>query len=94
MTILFNKNALQEYVYLKRQYVLRVLSPAEMEIFNLLEQGYTRSQIPKKLWKSENTVRNQIKSIYAKLGVSSTKEAIEKIQVPNLLETSILSNYN
>jgi DNA-binding NarL/FixJ family response regulator len=71
---------LKEFARLKREEQLRVLTPAEREVFDLLDEGYTHSQMEKKLFKTESTLKNQINKILKKLGVRSGKEAVEKVR--------------
>ncbi|MCV4231957.1 response regulator transcription factor [Virgibacillus sp. LDC1] len=71
---------LKEFARLKREEQLRGLTPAEREVFDLLDEGYTHSQMEKKLFKTESTLKNQINKMLKKLGVRSSKEAVEKIR--------------
>ena len=71
---------LKEFARLKREEQLRGLTPAEREVFDLLDEGYTHSQMEKKLFKTESTLKNQINKILKKLGVRSSKEAVEKVR--------------
>ncbi|WP_098746586.1 response regulator transcription factor [Paenibacillus sp. EZ-K15] len=71
---------LKEFARLKREEQLRVLTPAEREVFDLLDEGYTHSQMEKKLFKTESTLKNQINKILKKLGVRRSKEAVEKVR--------------
>lgn len=70
---------LKEYSRLKKEEQISELTPAEKEVYRLLEQGYSRSEIEKKLDKSQNTIKSQIKGILDKLNAKSTKEAILKV---------------
>lgn len=71
---------LKEFARLKREEQLRSLTPAEREVFDLLDEGYTHSQMEKKLFKTESTLKNQINKILKKLGVRSSREAVEKVR--------------
>ena len=51
-----------------------MLSAREREVLELLLEGKQRNEIAAKLYISENTVKKQITSIYAKLGVTSRNE--------------------
>jgi DNA-binding CsgD family transcriptional regulator len=55
--------------------VLAPLTPREREVLAHLHLGYTNAQIATVLGTAERTVRNQLSSIYEKLGVSSRAEA-------------------
>ena len=52
------------------------LSPAEREVLRLVAQGLDNPTIAQQLKKSEKTVRNQVSSIFDKLGVHTRAEAI------------------
>jgi len=51
-------------------------SEREREVIQLLAQGRTNSDIADALFISENTVRNHLANAYAKIGVSSAREAV------------------
>lgn len=53
-----------------------LLTPRELEIFNLLVNNSTTFEIAKKLTISEKTVRNHISNVIGKLGVTSRTQAI------------------
>lgn len=53
------------------------LTERESAILILAGQGKSSKEIANLLCKGENTVRNQMKALYAKLGVHSMQEAIE-----------------
>jgi DNA-binding NarL/FixJ family response regulator len=72
---------IKDYCRLKSEEHLNFLTPAEKEIFKLLEQGYSKSQIEKELYKSPNTLKTQIKGILSKLGVVNCKEAVKKVHL-------------
>lgn len=78
----FNPHAIlaEEYGELRKKELLSRLSASEQEIFELLHQGYTRSEIEKKLFKSASTIKNQINSILRKLEVSNSREAVRKVE--------------
>ncbi len=56
--------------------LLDLLTPREMEVFNLLVDGATNREIAKKLFLTEGTVRVYLTTIYSKLGVTSRAKAI------------------
>ncbi|MFC4777038.1 response regulator [Paenibacillus sp. GCM10023252] len=70
---------LKEFARLKREEQLKELTYAEREVFELIEEGYTQSQIEKKLFKAESTLKNQVNKMLKKLGVRSSKEAVDKV---------------
>ncbi|WP_405078762.1 response regulator [Paenibacillus chitinolyticus] len=71
---------LREFSRLKREEQLKKLTAAEREVYDLIEEGYTQSQIEKKLVKAESTLKNQVNKMLKKLGVKSSKEAVEKVR--------------
>ena len=56
------------------------LTPAEREVLQLVAQGLDNSAIAQQLQKSEKTVRNQVSSIFDKLGVRTRAEAIVHVR--------------
>ncbi|MCX7749643.1 MAG: response regulator transcription factor [Clostridia bacterium] len=75
----------EDYSLQKKNELLSVLSSAEKELFDYLQQGLKRTEIQSRLNKSESTVRNQINTVLKKLGVKNTKEAIRKISLKGLI---------
>ncbi|MFD2611041.1 response regulator [Paenibacillus gansuensis] len=71
---------IREFGRLKREEQLAPLTAAEREVFELLEEGYTKPQIQRKLFKTESTIKNQMNKLLKKLGVRSGKEAVEKVK--------------
>jgi Response regulator containing a CheY-like receiver domain and an HTH DNA-binding domain len=80
------KLLINEFSRLKKEEQLQDLSSPEKEIFRLIEQGYTQAEIAQKLYKTQNTIKTQIKSILKKLKVKNTKEAVEKVRRRGLVE--------
>lgn len=62
--------------------VARVLSARELEVLLLLDRHLGTDEIAARLFISEHTVRSHVKSLLAKLGVSSRREALEKLNPP------------
>ena len=56
------------------------LTPAEREVLRLVAQGLDNLAIAAQLNKSEKTVRNQVSSIFDKLGVRTRAEAIVHVR--------------
>lgn len=52
------------------------LTPRELEILNLLVEGFSNNAVAKKLYISVQTVRNHIRNIYNKLQVHSKSQAV------------------
>jgi DNA-binding NarL/FixJ family response regulator len=59
--------------------IAAVLSARELEVLLLLDRHLGTEEIAKRLIISEHTVRSHVKSLLAKLGVSSRREALEKL---------------
>ena len=62
--------------------VAHVLSARELEVLLLLNQHLGTDEIAARLFISEHTVRSHVKSLLAKLGVSSRREALERLNHP------------
>src|SRR5262245_29351554 len=57
------------------------LSARELEVLLLLDEHLATEEIAKRLFISEHTVRSHVKSLLRKLGVSSRREALERLSV-------------
>jgi DNA-binding NarL/FixJ family response regulator len=55
------------------------LSARELEVLLLLDQHLGTDEIAERLFISEHTVRSHVKNLLSKLGVSSRREALEKL---------------
>lgn len=53
-----------------------VLTPREIEILDLIEQGLTNQQIASRLTLTVHTVKNHVHNLLGKLGVTSRAEAV------------------
>jgi DNA-binding NarL/FixJ family response regulator len=62
--------------------VAGVLSARELEVLLLLDQHLGTDEIAARLFISEHTVRSHVKSLLAKLNVSSRREALDKLNRP------------
>ena len=62
----------------------KALTLRELEVMNLLIQGYTNPQISDKLSIARNTTKAHISSIYEKLGVENRVQAVVKYFEENL----------
>jgi DNA-binding NarL/FixJ family response regulator len=60
--------------------VARALSARELEVLLLLDRHLGTDEIAARLLISEHTVRSHVKSLLAKLGVSSRREALERLR--------------
>jgi DNA-binding NarL/FixJ family response regulator len=60
--------------------VAQALSARELEVLLLLDHHMSTEEIAARLFISEHTVRSHVKNLMAKLGVSSRREALEKLR--------------
>jgi DNA-binding NarL/FixJ family response regulator len=61
--------------------ITRTLSAREVEVLLLLDEHLGTNEIAQRLFISEHTVRSHVKSLLRKLGVSSRREALERLEV-------------
>jgi DNA-binding NarL/FixJ family response regulator len=61
--------------------IASALSARELEVLLLLDEHLGTDEIAKRLFISEHTVRSHVKSLLRKLGVSSRRDALEKLSV-------------
>jgi DNA-binding NarL/FixJ family response regulator len=61
--------------------IARSLSAREVEVLLLLDEHLSTDDIAKRLFISEHTVRSHVKSMLRKLGVSSRREALERLSL-------------
>jgi DNA-binding NarL/FixJ family response regulator len=59
--------------------IAATLSARELEVLLLLDDHLGTDEIAKRLFISEHTVRSHVKSLLRKLGVSSRREALERL---------------
>ncbi|MFC5467995.1 response regulator [Cohnella suwonensis] len=52
-----------------------LITPSELELLKLVDQGYTQSEIASRLVVSIRTVKNHVNHVLKKLGVQGSKEA-------------------
>lgn len=64
------------------------LSPREIELLQLIDQGLSNQALADKLVVSLNTIKTHLKNLFRKLGVSSRTQAIAKARQQSLLEDS------
>ena len=60
--------------------IARTLSAREVEVLLLLDEHLGTEEIAERLFISEHTVRSHVKSLLRKLGVSSRREALERLE--------------
>jgi DNA-binding NarL/FixJ family response regulator len=80
------KVLLKEYSRLKREEQLSVLTTSEREVFDLLGKGFKKHEIETKLFKTDNTVRSQVRGILRKMGVKSSREALIKVESGGIIK--------
>ncbi len=61
------------------------LSKREMEILNLMSQGYSNDEIAAKIFVSLSTVKSHNQNLFAKLDVKRRIQAVEKARTLNLI---------
>jgi DNA-binding NarL/FixJ family response regulator len=59
--------------------IANVLSARELEVLLLLDRHLGTDEVAARLFISEHTVRSHVKSLLSKLGVSSRRDALEKL---------------
>lgn len=57
------------------------LTPRELEIAELVAQGLTNAEIGSKLWITQNSVKQALKRMFRKLGVSTRTEMVAKLHL-------------
>lgn len=77
---------LKEYSRLKKEEQMSTLTASEREVFKLLGSGYTKPEIEAKLFKTDNTVKTQVKMILRKLGVKNSRDAVIKVNSGGILK--------
>ena len=60
--------------------IARTLSAREVEVLLLLDEHLGTDEIAERLFISEHTVRSHVKNLLRKLGVSSRREALERLE--------------
>jgi DNA-binding NarL/FixJ family response regulator len=60
--------------------VAQTLSARELEVLLLLDHHLSTEEVAARLFISEHTVRSHVKNLMAKLGVSSRRDALEKLR--------------
>jgi DNA-binding NarL/FixJ family response regulator len=61
--------------------IATALSARELEVLLLLDEHLSTDEIARRLYISEHTVRSHVKSLMRKLGVSSRREALERLSL-------------
>ncbi|HEX9058552.1 MAG TPA: helix-turn-helix transcriptional regulator, partial [Clostridia bacterium] len=69
-----------------REEQLKELTASEKDLFQYLEDGYKINQIANIMFKAQNTLKQQVRSILKKLNVRSSKAAVKKVKFGGLYE--------
>ena len=85
---------LDDYKSLKKEHVLKVLTPGERRVFELFEEKNTTRDVAQALFVSVNTVKNQVSRILKKLSCSSMKEAVEKVNRARCMMEKDITNFS
>jgi DNA-binding CsgD family transcriptional regulator len=73
----------------------RPLTPRELQIADLVALGRTNAEIGKKLWITENSVKQALKRMFRKLKVSSRTEMVARLaSIQNHISDAKLSSSN
>lgn len=62
------------------------MSPREREVFRLMAEGHTVSEIAKEICVSSETVKTHRERIYKKLGVNKKSDSLKKARELGLLD--------
>ena len=65
--------------------LLEELTPRELEILKLIEQGLSNKEIAQKLVISPQTVKRHASNIYSKLGISGRVKAVAQAKALGIL---------
>jgi DNA-binding NarL/FixJ family response regulator len=60
--------------------VFKQLTPREVQIANLVARGLTNAEIGAELWITQNSVKQALKRMFRKLGVSARTEMVAKLR--------------
>jgi len=88
------KRVEEESQMLKEKLFLKQLTLSEQEVFALALDGHSVKEIQDILFKEENTIKTQRRSILQKLNVSSMKEAIDFYKKTTQTSSQNFTNYH
>lgn len=60
--------------------IINCLTPREIQIANLVAKGLTNAEIGAELWITQNSVKQALKRMFRKLGVSARTEMVAKLK--------------
>ncbi|MBH5316938.1 response regulator transcription factor [Paenibacillus sp. GSMTC-2017] len=63
-----------------------LITPSELQLLSLIDQGYSQPQIAEKQFITLRTVKNHVNHILKKLGMEGSKEAASKLKEMGLLD--------
>lgn len=84
----------EECQILKERLFLKQLTSSEQDIFALALDGHSVREMQDTLFKEENTIKTQRRSILQKLNVSSMKEAIDFYKKTTQTSSQNFTNYH
>ncbi|MFB2350784.1 response regulator transcription factor [Priestia megaterium] len=84
----------EECQILKERLFLKQLMSSEQDIFALALDGHSVREMQDTLFKEENTIKTQRRSILQKLNVSSMKEAIDFYKNTTQTSSQNFTNYH
>lgn len=88
------KRVEEESQMLKEKLFLKQLTLSEQEVFAVALDGHSVKEIQDILFKEENTIKTQRRSILQKLNVSSMKEAIDFYKKTTQTSSQNFTNYH
>jgi DNA-binding NarL/FixJ family response regulator len=72
---------------------VRGLTRRELEILQLVSEGYSNAQLARMLWVTEQTVKFHLSNIYRKLDVANRTEASRWAQMNGLLQAPVVAAF-
>ncbi|PGK30625.1 LuxR family transcriptional regulator [Priestia megaterium] len=88
------KRVEEECQMLKEKLFLKQLTVSEQDVFALALDGHSVKEMQDILFKEENTIKTQRRSILQKLNVSSMKEAIDFYKKTTQTSSQNFTNYH
>ncbi|MEB2278269.1 helix-turn-helix transcriptional regulator [Bacillus sp. ILBB4] len=88
------KRVVEECQILKEKLFLKQFTSSEQDVFALALDGHSVKEMQDILFKEENTIKTQRRSILQKLNVSSMKEAIDYYKKTTQTSSQNFTNYH